>query len=138
MKIVLDTNCLLQVLPRSSPFRVFWDAWRSNKFVLAISNEIVSEYVEVLEQQTSPDVARNVANELIYATNVEWVNIYFKWNLVNNDPDDNKFVDCAVSSSADFIVTNDRHFDVLKNLSFPPLHILSLSEFVLKVLPQLM
>ena len=35
---------------------------------------------------------------------------YYKFNLIKSDPDDNKFVDCAVIANAKFIVTEDRHF----------------------------
>ena len=45
------------------------------------------------------------------------------------DPDDNKFVDIAISSNSTYLVTNDHHFDVLKQLDFPSVNIVSLKEF---------
>lgn len=45
------------------------------------------------------------------------------------DPDDDKFVDCAIAGNADFIVTNDRHFRVLKGIKFPKVKVITLEEF---------
>ena len=42
---------------------------------------------------------------------------------------DDKFVDCAITAGADYIVTEDSHFDHLKNIPFPRLNILTLDEF---------
>jgi len=44
------------------------------------------------------------------------------------DPDDNKFVDCAVAGNAKYIVTEDSHYDVLKGLDFPKVDIIKLDE----------
>jgi predicted nucleic acid-binding protein len=48
----------------------------------------------------------------------------------NADPDDDKFVDCAVSANADFLVTNDRHYGILKNIPFPHLKVIRIEEFL--------
>ncbi len=50
--------------------------------------------------------------------------------LIPNDPDDNKFVDTAFAFNAHFIVTNDRHFNVLKNIEFPKITVIKVEEFV--------
>ena len=54
---------------------------------------------------------------------------HFQWNLISADPDDNKFVDCALNAGADYIVTNDRHFNVLKTLDFPPIKVIDIETF---------
>jgi len=46
-----------------------------------------------------------------------------------NDPDDNKFVDAAIAAGADFLVTEDRDFKRLRNVDFPEVTVLNLSEF---------
>ncbi|WP_366145465.1 PIN domain-containing protein [Methylovulum sp.] len=46
------------------------------------------------------------------------------------DKDDNKFVDCAVAGNADFLVSNDRHFNVLKTIEFPKLQVFTIFEFI--------
>jgi uncharacterized protein len=54
---------------------------------------------------------------------------FFKWNLVEDDPDDNKFTDLVIAGNAHYLVTNDKHFNSLKKLEFPKLDIITLDEF---------
>lgn len=42
---------------------------------------------------------------------------------------DRKFVDCAFAGNVDFLVTNDKHFNSLKNLDFPKINVLTIQEF---------
>ena len=67
---------------------------------------------------------------ILKSKNVQFVNTYFHWNLITTDPDDNKFVDCAFASNATYIVSNDVHFDVLRDVTFPELMVLKLKEFL--------
>ncbi|GMQ32464.1 hypothetical protein Ataiwa_07360 [Algoriphagus taiwanensis] len=53
----------------------------------------------------------------------------FRFNLISADPDDNKFVDCAIAANADFILTEDKHFEELKEIDFPKVQIKSISQF---------
>jgi predicted nucleic acid-binding protein len=55
--------------------------------------------------------------------------IYYNLNLITADTDDNKFVDCAFAANADYIITNDSHFNVLKTIDFPSIPTLRLEEF---------
>ena len=52
--------------------------------------------------------------------NVLYVEPHFGFGAVAADPDDNKFVDCAIAAKADFIVTSDRHFDALHSSGYKP------------------
>ncbi len=70
-----------------------------------------------------------VLNLLENAPNLELATKYFKWNLIHIDPDDNKFVDCAIASGAKYIVSNDKHFNVLKGVTFPIVKTLTANEF---------
>jgi predicted nucleic acid-binding protein len=45
-------------------------------------------------------------------------------------PDDNKFVDCAFAAQATYIVSDDSHFDELREIDFPKLLVLKLKEFM--------
>gem|GEM_PF-3916758 len=47
----------------------------------------------------------------------------------------NKFVDCAIVANTDYIVTSDHHYDVLKYIDFPKVHVLHPEEFIKKYLP---
>jgi len=58
---------------------------------------------------------------------------YFHFNLIAADPDDDKFVDCAVAGNAKFIVTEDSHYDVLRNIDFPKVDIIKLDDIIQKL-----
>jgi predicted nucleic acid-binding protein len=60
------------------------------KFDLVLSNDILSEYTEILERKTNTIVANNIAEMLLNLDNLKKVDIYFEWKLIDKDPDDNK------------------------------------------------
>ena len=95
-----------------------------------MSNEILDEYQEIVEKQTTAAIAENIMFVLMNQDNVNYVNPHFRLALITPDPDDNKFVDCAFAANADYIVSDDRHFDVLKRLPFPQFNVVSMSEFL--------
>ena len=119
MKVVIDTNSLLVSIGRRSKFRPIFDALISGRFTLLLTNEILTDYAEILEQRTNVEVAENVVNFLVRSPDVERVEVYFKWALVQADADDNKFADCAFNGNAQYIITDDRHFSVLNRIKFP-------------------
>ncbi len=79
---------------------------------------------------TTPEIARNVVDAILKRKNVERTDPYFHWNLITADPDDNKFVDCAFATGATYIVSDDSHFNVLRDITFPQLLVLRLKEFL--------
>ena len=87
------------------------------------------EYSEKLAEFYSQNTAELVTSILSTAANVIFAEPYIKWSLIKNDPDDNKFSDLAISANVNFLVTNDRHFDVLKQQPFPTVKVVSLKEF---------
>ena len=66
---------------------------------------------------------------MLLLPNVTLVTPFYRWLLIPDDPDDNKFVDGAVAANADYIVTNDKHFRVLQDIAFPPVQAITLQEF---------
>jgi len=129
MKIVLDTNCLLPSIFENSPYYWVWEAFCKGRFILCCSTEMFHEYEELLSKFYSPEISESVTQTILNASNFEQVIPYYKWNLIINDADDNKFVDCALNVGADFIVTNDRHFNVLKSIDFPPIKVVNIETF---------
>lgn len=128
--VVIDTNCLLQIIARKSPYRPIWDAFLAGRFDLCVSNEILEEYQEILEQQITPTVAENIVLLILNQENVQLVAPHFRMGLISVDPDDNKFVDCAFAVGADYLVTEDSHFNVLRTTPFPQLNLVTLDEFM--------
>ncbi len=129
MRIVLDTNCLLASLSRRGAYFNVWRGLQAGKYILCVSNEILEEYEEIIAQKTNSVIASNVVQTLLNAPSVELIDAFFRFDLIKNDPDDNKFVDCAIAGNATYVVSNDSHFDILKEIDFPKLILKSLQEF---------
>ena len=130
LRVVLDTNVLLVSIARKSKYRPIFDSLLEGQFQVVISNEILTEYVEILERKTNANVAHNIAESILNLPNVEKVEVSYKWNLISADPDDNKFVDCAIAGRVKYVVTDDKHFNILKEIPFPKVDIISIEEFL--------
>lgn len=87
------------------------------------------EYRKILAQKTNEQVSENVTEFLSISPFVKKTEIYFNFQLILDDADDNKFVDCAIAANAFCLVSNDKHFQVLKTIDFPKVTILKLQEF---------
>lgn len=129
-RIVLDTNCLIASLSRRGQFYPVWKGLQTGKYVLCVSTDILEEYAEKLTEKMSVEVASNVIHLILESENVELINPYFSLHLIEADHDDDKFVDCAFAANATYIVSDDSHFDVLKEIQFPKLLVLKLIRFL--------
>ena len=129
-RIVLDTNCLLQAISRRSRFYPIWREFIQGRYELCVTTEILDEYEEILSRYTSPVVGRMVVEAILRANNVVRVDAQFRFGLIESDPDDNKFVDCSIVANAEYIVTDDAHFDVLKNIPFPRVLVMTAESFL--------
>lgn len=129
MNIVLDTNVLLVAVGEKSDFRPIFDAFLDEKFDLCVTTDILAEYEEIIGEHMGEKLAASLLQLIENAPNIRWVTKYYKWNLIVNDPDDNKFVDCAIACDAKFLVSDDRHFRILKQIAFPKVELLTAEEF---------
>ena len=130
MRIILDTNALLISIGKKSQYRPIFDALLQEKYTLIISNDILLEYAEIIELKANALVADNIIELLLSKPNVEKNEIYFKWELLKIDYDDNKFVDTAIVGNVDYIVTNDKHFNPLKEIEFPRVEVIKIDDFL--------
>lgn len=130
MKVVLDTNVLFAAISSVSDYHPIWKSLQSGQYELCVSTDILNEYEEKLQQRFRPGVSENVLSFITRSPDVVFVSNYFFWNFIADDPNDNKFVDCAISANADFIVTEDKHFRVLKEIEFPSVPVISADDFV--------
>jgi putative PIN family toxin of toxin-antitoxin system len=128
--IVLDTNCLLQALPTQSPYHKIWTEVMAGHISLCVNSDILNEYEEILSQKTTAEIARNVIKTIIRLNTTVFQQVYYHFGLIETDPDDNKFVDCAFAAGADYLVSEDSHFNVLRTIPFPQLHLVTLDEFM--------
>ena len=128
--IVLDTNCLLQALPSKSPYHKIWTDVLEGKISLCVNTDILEEYEEIIAQKSTPEIANNVVEAIANLSTTTMQNTYVHFELLPADSDDNKFVDCAVASEAEYIVTNDKHFNPLKQIPWPKVEIIKIAEFI--------
>ena len=132
-RIVLDTNCLLQALPTRSPYHKIWTSVLCGDISLCVNTEILIEYEEILAQKTTKEIAHNVVEAIARLHTTQFQETYIHFGLIEQDVDDNKFVDCAVAADAEYIVTNDSHFNVLKQIDWPKVLVLTIKEFASQI-----
>lgn len=129
LRIVLDTNVLLVSISSRSHAHWIFQKLIHGEFDLYITNEMLLEYEEVISEKYNDHVAKDVVRTLLKLPNVYQQIIYYHWNLISEDPDDNKFVDCAVSANAHYLVSHDRDLNVLDKLEFPKVEVVKIDEF---------
>jgi putative PIN family toxin of toxin-antitoxin system len=130
MNIVLDTNVLLVSLPQSSKYHPIFQALLNKEFDLYLSNEILNEYEEQISIRLGFDRTDLKLRELLNLSNVYCIEPFYNWELIINDPDDDKFCDCAVACNANYLVTNDKHYNILTQIPFPPITTIKAQEFL--------
>lgn len=106
-----------------------YEAFEQERFEWAISNEILTEYDEKISERYSVRTAHLVLTILTFAPNALFCEPYYNWQLIEEDPDDNKFADLAIAAGVDYLITNDGDFNVLKKTDFPKVTVVSLDEF---------
>jgi uncharacterized protein len=133
MRVVLDTNVMLMALPRNSKYVQILDDLAEGLYEIAYSTEMLLEYQEILTNHSSEIVANKIIEMIINLPNAIPTEPYYRFNLIEKDPDDNKFVDCAISANVHFVVSNDKHFDILKRIDFPKVNIIKIDDFLVRL-----
>lgn len=128
--VVLDTNVLLVALPTRSQYRPIFDHLLAGQFALVVSNEILTEYEEQIAIRYDQATVKHLLALLGALPNILLIDPYFRWQLIASDHDDDKFVDAAIAANAAYIVTNDRHFDVLGAVAFPKVNTCTAQQFL--------
>ena len=132
--VVIDTNSLIMAISSRSAYHKIWKSFLNGDYCLCISNEIIDEYAEVIARNISVNVARYIVYTILERKNVRQIAPSYKWNLITADPDDNKFVDCAIAANAKYIVTEDHHFNELKEIAFPSVDVINIDDFLKEVM----
>ena len=129
-RLVLDTNCLIQTVSPRSKYHCLWESFVKGENTLCVSNEIIEEYLEILQKLMGLQAAEYVIKTILNSKFTQIVNPYYNFHLIEADEDDNKFVDCAIVANAKCIITNDHHYDVLKTIAFPKVEVIHLIDFI--------
>ena len=124
MTVCLDTGVFLQIFGRRQPFYAILRALLDGRLTLALSTEILLEYEEITVRLSGAARWREVAELLDLLAqvhgNIRQIEPQYRFGVVRDDPDDNKFCDCAIAAAADFVVTEDNHFGVLTSAGYKP------------------
>jgi len=134
MKVVVDTNVFIESISPKSRFHALFQALLTGKVQLYASNEMFLEYEEVVALKCKPETRLLFFSFLETSPYIHKITPKFRFNLISSDPDDNKFVDCAVAANVDYLVTADRDFKILKKIRFPEVKVISPEEFIKKYL----
>lgn len=137
MIVVIDTNVVLTMFKPAHAYWPLFEAWAMGRYQWAVSSEILFEYQEVMERLSSPAYAAQAFASLQtierVRKNLIRTSPSFRFHLIAGDPDDDKFVDCAIAAEADFIITSDQHFNILAGSGYKPQPI-SPGEFISRYL----
>ncbi|MBK9013769.1 MAG: putative toxin-antitoxin system toxin component, PIN family [Saprospiraceae bacterium] len=112
---MLDTNVFLVSLPSQHEYHWIFQAILNDQLDLCVSTEILFEYQEIVPQRYGLQETDSTLDFLVFLPNVHLITPFFKYLLIPADPSDNKFIECALMGGADFLVSNDRHFQQLKS-----------------------
>ncbi|MBU2559781.1 putative toxin-antitoxin system toxin component, PIN family [archaeon] len=133
MKVVLDTNVLISAFLWSGKPAEVMRQVEVGRVKMYLSQDILEEIEVVLEKDklktpiaASGQSVRLVMNKIYSMAHV--VSPTAKTSRVKEDPDDDKFLDCAVECKADYIVSGDRH--LLKLEEYQRIKIITASQFL--------
>lgn len=130
MRLVIDTNVMVESITNQSPYHKLFLSLVNGKNELVISNEIYLEYFEIFGRIYSKRTLSEIQIFFNYSPQIIRIDPHFHFRLIQTDLDDNKFVDCALCGNCHFLVTSDRHFDILNEIEFPKLSIISPPLFI--------
>jgi uncharacterized protein len=128
-RVVLDTNIFVSMALGGLVGKIN-DEWRAGKFILVVSEDIVSEYLDVLQRPKLHLKSRTIAAIVnrVYRK-AEFVTPEEKIFVVLADTTDNKFIEAAIKGKTDYIVSGDKH--LLKLKEYKSIPIITAREFII-------
>ena len=115
MKIAVDTNFLVSATQwdYSVSHKLLQKLIRNNAEIFT-TREILEEFTEVLKRDFLYNEAdiQNLFEKILQFLTL--VNPSIKVDVIKEDPDDNKIIECAIESKADYIISYDKHLLKLK------------------------
>lgn len=124
MTIVIDTNVMLPLFSANSRHGEIVRALVNGQLIWAVSQSVMSEYEEIITERSGRYRWQQVQRvmSLLNSThdNILWVSPAYQFQVIRDDPDDNKFIDCAITAAADYVITEDGHFQALAGSGYKP------------------
>ncbi len=133
-RVVLDTNVLLVSVSNRSRLYWLYESFLPGKFILCVTTEVLAEYAEIMTRHGGSEFCDSTLEAITNATNTRFISPTYRFNLLR-DPDDNKFVDCAIAANAVCIVSHDRDFLPLQAIEFPKVTVVDTEFFRNLLLP---
>lgn len=116
IKVIVDTNVFVSSFFGGSPRKII-DLWKSGQLTLCLTKPIVDEYVDVLKR-----LGLQNERELVELLGLFAQGFYVLFSaetpdlfVVKEDPDDNKFIECAVALKAVCVISGDKHITVIRD-----------------------
>jgi len=116
IKVVIDTNVFISSFFGGNPKKII-DLWKKGEIKLCLSREIVDEYVEVLKRlglQNEGEL-QELLNTFSEGHNIIFSATTPSLKIIEQDPDDNMFIECAVALGCSHIISGDKHLKQVKN-----------------------
>lgn len=116
IKVVIDTNVFVSSFFGGNPRKIV-DLWKSGQITLCLSKPIVDEYMAVLrrlELENEPEL-EELLNLFAGGYHVLFTSKTPRLTVVEDDPDDNKFIECAVALKAHFVVSGDKALTAIQD-----------------------
>jgi len=129
MRIILDTNVFISGIFFSGPPSQILKAWEKRRLQIVLSKQILDEYQRVAEDISSQfplvDISPIIELITIYGQFIDTQGVSIS---ICEDPDDDKFIECAIAGKCDIIVSGDRH--LLKLADYKGIKILKPRDFL--------
>jgi putative PIN family toxin of toxin-antitoxin system len=128
MRVVADTNVFISAVMFAGLPGVFLDLALRRKFTLVTSRALLDELDEKLRGKFAVPRSDALAIRAKLEGNANVVEPDFELNVVADDPDDNRVLECAVAGKANSIVSGDRH--LLRMGSYEGIAIVTVRQFL--------
>ena len=115
MRVVIDTNVFISSFWGGKPGEII-KLWQMGQLTLCLSPEIIDEYLELFQRKNIHQTTECVHLMGLFARQINMVFVADppKLYVIDDDPDDNKFIECAVALDAKIIISGDKHLLKLK------------------------
>jgi len=128
LRVVIDTNIFVSSFFGGNPKKII-DLWKNQKITLCLSSDIIDEYVDVLKRlKSNEQEIKGLLAILSSGFNLEFTNKTPDLKVVKDDPDDDKFIECAVRLKADVVISGDKA--LLKIQEYNGIKIISPKQFL--------
>lgn len=128
-RVVFDTNIYISAILFGGNPRQILELARSKEINLFISKAILLELAKKLQNKFlwSEEDTREVLEGILVFTNL--IVPSKKVNIIKNDPPDNRILEAALETKADYIVSGDKKH-ILSLKSFKNIPILTAKQFL--------